>query len=225
MKHATRWAAAALSSLAASSVCAASLRIVVVGAEGRPAADTVVLVQPVAGSATAIPPKEPVVIVQQDIRFQPYVTLVPVGSTVRFVNRDSFDHHVRSLAGGPLGSIPPVKEFEFRLAAARGARESSADLKFDGAGSVVLGCHIHGSMRGHVLVSAVPFQAVTDAAGSVTLAGLPNGAAELRLWHPDQLTEQAAQKINLSGDVTLDAKLNFNPRRRPPPRRADEPKN
>ena len=225
MKHAIRWATAALTSLAASGVCAASLRIVVVGADGRPAGDTVVLLQPATGGASAIAPKQPVVITQKDIRFQPYVTVVPVGSTVRFVNRDSFDHHVRSQAGGPLGSIAPVKEFEFRLAAARGARETSADLKFDAPGSVVLGCHIHGSMRGHVLVSAVPFQAVTDAAGSVTLVGLPDGAAELRLWHPDQLSEQAPQKLNLAGDVAVDARLNFTPRRRPPARKVDENQN
>jgi plastocyanin len=205
------------------SASAATYKVVVIGADGRPASDTVVLLQPAGRpAAAAAPPAEPVLIVQKDIRFQPYVTVLAPGSTVRFINRDSFDHHVRSQAGGPLGSVPPVKDFEFRLAAFKGGgKEASADLEFENEGSVVLGCHIHGSMRGHILVSAVPFRAVTDAAGAAVLEGLPDGAAEVRLWHPDQLTEQAPQRVTLAGTVAADLKLNFTPRRRTPPRRSD----
>jgi len=38
------------------------------------------------------------VIALKDIRFVPYVSVVPVGASVRFVNKDGFDHHVRSQA-------------------------------------------------------------------------------------------------------------------------------
>jgi plastocyanin len=137
------------------------------------------------------PAPEPVVIVQKEIRFQPYVTAVPLGTTVRFVNRDRFDHHVKSMAGGPLGSIAPAKEL--RVPAGRGARRQRdpGRLKMDAAGAIGLGCHLHGSMRGHLFVSPTPWVAVTDAAGRATLRGVPDGAADLRLWHPDQLVAQA----------------------------------
>jgi plastocyanin len=226
MNNASKWAAAAaLASLAAASSMAASYRVVVLGADGRPAGDAVVLLQ-MAGSHAAEPlVPETVVINQKDLRFQPYLTVVPVGSTVRFVNLDNFDHHVRSQAGGPLGSVPPVKQFEFRLAAFRAGKQSSAELKFESPGSVVLGCHIHGSMRGHLLVTSAPFQAITDNAGTATLMGLPEGPAEVRLWHPDQLVDQAAQRVTLSGNAESTLQLNFTPRRRPPPRKVDEYQN
>jgi plastocyanin len=197
---------------------AASLQVFVLGSDGRPAPDTAVLVLPAAGPMAATPAAQPAVIVQKDLRFMPYLTVVPPGSLVRFVNRDSFDHHVRSVAGGPLGSVPPVKDFEFRLAAARGGVESSAELKFESPGAVALGCHIHGSMRGHVLIAPAPYQAVTDAAGRVLFPDIPNASAEIRLWHPDQLVEQPVRRVNLGGRVEQELTLNFAPRRRPTPR-------
>jgi plastocyanin len=193
-----------------------TVQISVVGVDGKPAPDTVVLLQPTA-AWTPQPLPEPVVIGQKDTRYAPYVTVVPIGATVRFTNRDNFDHHVRSQPGGPLGSVPPAKQFEFRLARVKGGVESSADLKMDVAGTVLLGCHIHNSMRGHLVVTAAPWSAVTDEFGRATLKGVPDGAAELRLWHPDQISDQPAQALQVSATVTVAGQLNFNPRRRPPP--------
>ena len=147
-------------------VRAADLQVYITTPDGKPAPDVVVAVLPLTGAPTpAAAPTEPAVIAQKDIRFQPYVTAVPLGTSVRFVNRDRFDHHVKSVPGGPLGSIAPAKEFEFRLAAARGGSEPSAELKMDVAGATGIGCHLHGSMRAHIYVSPTPWVAVTNAAG------------------------------------------------------------
>ena len=110
---------------------------------------------------------------------------MPFGATVRFGNRDNYDHHVRSVPGGPLGSIAPAKDFEFRLAASKPGSEPSAELKMDAPGAITLGCHIHGSMRAHIYVNPTPWVAVTDASGRALLPKAPDGAGELRLWHPD----------------------------------------
>lgn len=196
---------------------AATFQITVTGADGRPAADTVVLLLP----ATPGPPPplpETAVIVQKDTRFVPYVTAVPLGSTVRFTNRDSYDHHVRSQPGGPLGSVAPAKQFEFRLARARGNVETSAELKADVAGTVLIGCHLHNSMRGHLFISSTPWFAVTDDNGHATVTGVPDGAAELRVWHPDQLVDQPSTRVQLAGTLSSESRLNFTPRKRPPPR-------
>ena len=67
--------------------------------DGKPAPDAVVIALPVAGAPAPAPRGEPVVIAQKDIRFQPYVSAVPLGTTLRCVNRDRFDHPVRSLPG------------------------------------------------------------------------------------------------------------------------------
>lgn len=198
---------------------AAELQVYVTTPDGRPAPDVVVSLLPLApaGAAAAVA-GPPVVIAQKDIRFEPYVTAVPLGATVRFVNRDRFDHHVRSVPGGPLGSIAPAKSFEFRLAAARGGNEPAAELVMDAPGATGIGCHLHGSMRGHIYVSPTPWVAVTNAAGRATLANAPDGAADLRLWHPDQLVAQAQVRTTVVGsNATAEAKLNFAPRRRLPP--------
>jgi len=196
---------------------AGTLQFSVTGADGKPAADTVVLIQPSAPWPQQ-PLPEPAVILQKDTRFVPYVTVVPVGAAVRFVNRDSYDHHVRSQPGGPLGSVPPAKQFEFRLARAKGGTESSAELKLDVAGTVLLGCHLHNSMRGHLFISNSPWYAVTDDNGHATVNGVPDGQVEVKLWHPDQLVEQQGLRLQVAGNATADSRLNFVPRKRPPPR-------
>jgi hypothetical protein len=70
-------------------------------------------------------------------------------------------------------------------------------------------------MRAHIFVSPTPWVAVTNAAGRATLAGVPDGGADLRLWHPDQLVAQANVSTRVGGNSTAEAKLNFTPRRRP----------
>ena len=195
---------------------AANLQLTVLGSDGKPVADVAVQLLP-AAPWSVLPPAEPVRIVQRNLRFVPFVSVVPAGGTVRFVNRDRYDHHVRSQAGGPLGNIAPAQQFEFRMAAFKGEKESTADLKLDTPGVIALGCHLHGSMRGHILVTSTPWVAVTDEQGRATLPQLPDGQAELKLWHPEQLTDQAPLRLQLAGDQSAEARVNFAPRRRPPP--------
>ncbi len=195
---------------------AGSLTITVLGTDGQPAANVVVQALPLSPLLPR-PGTAPVVITQKDIRFVPYVTAVPVGTTVRFVNADSFDHHLRSQPAGPLGTVPAAKDFEFRLHGATPASVATADVKLDVAGTIVLGCHLHNSMRGHVYVSSTPFVGVTDAAGRVTLADVPEGDATLKVWHPEQVSDQAelhATVTNRAAGPGVSATLNFTPRRR-----------
>jgi hypothetical protein len=48
---------------------------------------------------------------------------------------------------------------------------------------VVLGCNIHDTMAGWVLVLDTPYHGRTSAHGSVTLADVPPGSYRLRTWH------------------------------------------
>ncbi|MBX3627808.1 MAG: plastocyanin [Rhizobacter sp.] len=222
----------ALLALVASTAHAGTVQLTVTDKDGKPAPDVVVLVQ-AANKGTVTPAAKPVLIVQEGSRFVPFLTVVPVGSTLRFVNKDAYDHHVRSTPSGPLGAIAPAKTFELRLdadpiAEARGGGDaypsgpakkksgiSSADLKMDAAGPIGLGCHIHGSMRGQVYVADTPWFGKTDANGVVTIEGVPDGPAQLTLWHPDQLQEQAGVPVQVSASpVKTTTQLNFVPRRR-----------
>ncbi|MEO8152653.1 MAG: plastocyanin [Rhizobacter sp.] len=211
---------------------AGTVQLTVTDKDGKPAPDVVVLVEQTV-KAVPSPAAKPVVIIQESSRFVPFLTVVPVGSTLRFVNKDGYDHHVRSTPSGPLGSIPPVKNFELRLdadmiAEARGGTDaypsgparkrsgtSTSDVKVDVAGAIGLGCHLHGSMRGQVYVSDTPWFAKTDANGVATIEGVPDGAAQLTLWHPDQLQEQAAVAVQVSATpLKTSSQLNFVTRRR-----------
>ena len=202
---------------------AGTVQVTVLGADGKPAANAVVQVMPAVMPATRPALPATTVISQQDIRFQPFVSVVPVGAAVRFVNLDTFDHHVRSMPGGPLGSIEPAKQFDLRVGAAKGGKDQSADIVLDRAGVIALGCHLHGSMRGHLFVSATPWAAVSDANGRVRLDGVPDGAAELRVWHPEQLVDQASQALQVAADTQAQSKLNFAPRVRAAAARSTAP--
>jgi hypothetical protein len=64
---------------------------------------------------------------------------------------------------------------------------------------VLLGCHIHGSMRGHVYVSDSPWAALTGTDGVAQLEQVPEGAAQIKVWHADQLIDIAPQAYTVMG--------------------------
>ena len=232
-----RAVALAATTLVALAAQAASVQVLVTDADGKPVVDTVVLIEP-AIKPVLKPAAAPVVIAQENLRFAPFLTVVPAGSTLRFLNRDSYDHHVRSVPSGPLGSMPAVKSFEMRLdaaesapaaggrnseyddykpAAPRGKKtgSSQADIKVETAGPIGLGCHLHASMRGQVYVTDTPWFAKTDENGIARIDNVPEGAAQLVLWHPDQLQDQPAQQVQVTAEALKAAgKLNFVPRKR-----------
>ncbi|MET0335036.1 MAG: plastocyanin [Rhizobacter sp.] len=227
-----RYLLALLTAFATTAAQAGIVQLTITDKDGKPAPDVVVLVHASAKAPPAAAGK-PVVITQEGSRFVPYLTVVPVGTTLRFINKDGYDHHVRSTPSGPLGSLAPAKTFELRLdadsvAEAKGGTDaypsgparkrsgnSTADLKMDVAGPIGLGCHIHGSMRGQVFVADTPWFGKSDANGVVNIDGVPDGGAQVTLWHPDQLQDQTVVPVQVSATpVKTSSQLNFVPRRR-----------
>lgn len=209
---------------------AGTVNLTVTDAEGKPAPDVVILVRSTQG-APAKAALKPVLIEQSNLRFVPYLSVVSVGSTVRFINRDNYDHHIRSLPSGPLGGTPPAQEFELRLDGLPGANSgdsystpppkrkasgsSSADLKVTQTGAINLGCHLHSSMRGHLYVADTPWFGKTDVNGQISIDDVPDAAADVVVWHADQLTPQAPLKLQVvAGTNAGNAQLNFTPRKR-----------
>jgi plastocyanin len=104
-------------------------------------------------------------------QFAPRVTVMPVGSMVQFPNRDTVRHHVYSFS--------PTKNFELKLYAGN----PSNPVLFDKPGVVVLGCNIHDQMVAWMLVVETPYYGKTNAAGQLTLSGVPAGNYRLHTWH------------------------------------------
>jgi plastocyanin len=181
---------------------AASLSVSVLDRDGKPTADAVVILTPEGkGSPKAALPAN-ATIAQEKMQFTPAVSIVPLGAKVRFVNNDPWDHHIRSSAAG-------AAQFAADAAASRGVDlrlEGKSDGKpakfsevtMDKAGpqsAVLLGCYLHGSMRGHVYMTDSPWAAKTNAEGVAVFDDLPDGKVTVKVWQADQLVDLPTQNV------------------------------
>lgn len=185
--------------LLAAAAQAADVDVQVLDRDGKPLANAVVLLETSSPGTRPTPPAE-LVISQEKMKFQPEMAVAHLSTKLRFTNLDRWDHHVRGGQVGPGGVyVDASKGYSFRLAGrVAGKAPASAEQTFTQTGPQMLGCHLHGSMRGYVYVTDSPWAAVSDAEGRVRLAGVPNGAARLRVWHADELVETPVQNLAIA---------------------------
>lgn len=196
---------------------AATVQVTVLARDGQPLADAVVLIEPASATATPAPAPVQARIDQERMQFAPMLTLVPTGSTLRFTNLDRWEHHVRMLPAAIAlsGSGATSTGHELRLAGHAGGQPApSAEITVREPGAYRLGCHLHGSMRGFVYVTDSPWAARTDADGRITLQGVPEGAARLRVWHGEQLVDESARSVTLGPVSAFEVSTGIQPRRR-----------
>jgi len=185
----SRLALALLLALAANATRAASVEVQVRDAGGNPLGDAAVYAVPSSGGSETRNARA--AIEQVDREFVPYVTVIQVGTTVTFPNRDPILHHVYSFS--------PAKSFEIKLYTGK----SPSEVVFDKSGVVTLGCNIHDWMVGYVVIVPTPYFAKTDATGGVRLRDMPAGTYEVRAWHPQQRTPAQAQSVSLDAGGTV----------------------
>ncbi|HEU4617301.1 MAG TPA: methylamine utilization protein [Gammaproteobacteria bacterium] len=171
---------------ACGSMCAAAhgaapagrLVVTVVDRDSKPVADVAVYAVP-AGQPMPLPTPPPSAVMdQRNKEFVPHVLVVQAGTSVDFPNNDTVSHHVYSFS----------KAHPFELALYKG--DPHPPLTFDTAGLVVLGCNIHDSMLGYILVVDTPYFGKTRADGRVDLGELPPGQYAVHVW-TDRLKEDA----------------------------------
>ena len=90
--------------------------------------------------ATAAIPEGKVSLDQAKCRFEPHVSVVPIGATISFVNSDSVSHNVHTYS--------TIHATLNKTIAAGG----SLDLKAEGAESITIGCDIHPWMKSYAVV-------------------------------------------------------------------------
>ena len=185
----------------ATPAAAADLRVSVTTPSGAAVRDAVVMVYPKAGV-----PKRPIrfswpyLMVQKNMRFDPFVLVVPVGAEVAFPNRDNTRHHVYSFS--------PAKSFQLKLY----GNDETRVVKFDKTGVVAIGCNIHDNMTAFLRVVDTPWAGKTGATGEVVIADAPAGATVI-VWHPylkggRDLTRQvvpAARSVKIIADLRAPA--------------------
>jgi plastocyanin len=152
--------------------CAAALEVRVVDAAGKPLPEAVIYLESDQARA-AVKPAPVTEIAQVQKRFDPKVTVIPVGSAVNFPNRDTVRHHVYSFS--------PARKFEIKLYVGTPA----TPVVFDRPGIAVLGCNIHDDMAAWVVAVDTPWFGKTGGDGRVSLPAVPSGSYRLRAWHPD----------------------------------------
>jgi plastocyanin len=108
---------------------------------------------------------------QRGKRFIPHVVAVQRGSEVDFPNSDPFFHNVFSLYNG--------KRFDLGLYASGESRP----VLFNRPGVSHIFCNIHPQMSAVVVALDTPYFGVSDRAGNVAVADVPEGRYTLRVWH------------------------------------------
>jgi plastocyanin len=187
-------------SVLSSAVSAGYLQVSVIDKDGKPVPDAVVvLVSPSIGAPKAVLPMQ-VSINQEKMRFIPAISIVGVGAKARFTNNDPWEHHVRGSAAGVMQfNADTTDGFVLRMdGKAEGKAAKTADAVFDKAGAILLGCHLHASMRGHVYVSDSPWAMLTNADGLANFDAVPDGALQVKVWHADQFIDIAPQRLTLT---------------------------
>lgn len=199
-------------------VQAATVQVTVLGRDGKPLADAVVVIEPTSGIKPTAPSPVSATIHQQKMQFVPGTSVLPVGSKVTFTNLDSWEHHVRGTPAGPAAlNAGATGGFELRLEGkAEGKEPSRSEVTLTKAGAVQLGCHLHGSMRGFIFVADSPWTVQTDTNGVATLQGVPEGAAQVRVVHADQIVEARPVAVTITPVTALNLPTQVQPRRRRP---------
>ncbi len=155
--------------LGCAAAVAAPVEVHVAGADGRPLAGAVVMLESNDARAS-VKPMPQAEIAQVDKHFVPAVSVVTVGTPVAFPNRDTVRHHVYSFS--------QAKRFEIKLYVGTPA----APVVFDKPGIAVLGCNIHDQMAAWVVVVDTPWHGRTGNDGRWAVDA-PAGTYRLRTWH------------------------------------------
>jgi len=189
----------------ASAAHAADLTVTIRDGNGRPVPDAVVIA---AAAGRPSPPAARFVINQRNMQFDPYVLVVPVGSTIEFGNLDPFRHHVYSFSA--------ARKFELKLF----GQGETRPVRFDRPGLVSIGCNIHDSMQAFIQVVDTPFARKSDRTGRVVLRGVPAHVRQLRVYHP--LLRAPGNEMTVTVDASRDAAVPVTVRlRRPAPKHHD----
>jgi plastocyanin len=138
---------------------------------------------------TFTPPAEHALVDQRGKSFVPHVTVVPLGTTVDFVNNDSVGHNAYwpSISGNKkmahnLGTWPKGEKRSFQ---------------FTDPGIVPLLCIVHPEMSAYLVVSPTPYFAITGEDGSFEIKNVPPGTYTLKTWSEDG--KGATQSVTVAG--------------------------
>ena len=162
---------------------AASLAVTVTDAQGKPLANSIVVLRGENLESIGAATTEVNQIANQ---FDPHVTIIRQHSAVIFPNLDQTRHQVYSFSN--------VKRFVTNLFAGREADP----VNFENVGIVPIGCNIHDRMHAYIYVTDAPRFAISNIDGIARFNDLAIGDYQVEMLHPWQLSP---------GSVTRDIRM------------------
>ena len=131
-------------------------------------------------------------LVQQDMRFDPEILVIPVGSTVSFPNGDPIFHNVFSLS--------KPKQFDLGYYPVGQSRT----VRFDKAGVVQVYCHLHPQMSAAILIVDSSWYTRPDEDGGFSFLKIPAGTYELVAWHKSAGFFKRRVELSETGSLKVD---------------------
>jgi hypothetical protein len=131
-------------------------------------------------------------VVNKQMTFSPYITVVTAGSKVTFSNADPFPHNVFS---------PDHEKWDMGQLDQHGSKPKT----FAKPGAYTLLCNMHPNMKAYIVVVPSSYFAKSDAKGSFTIKDVPAGTYKVAAWAPGVQT--STQTVTVSGDTTISFQL------------------
>lgn len=191
--------------LAASASYAGTFLGIASDRDGQALVNVVVSLKPVGRVPSATAAQE-IVVSQENATFKPYISVIRMGSSVVFANRDNMEHHIKSFSSS--------KPFEI---AVHKPGDSPAPIRFEKEGAVVVYCILHDWMRAYVYVTDTPWYSMTaPSSGIARVENVPPGEYDATAWHPDlgQYKPPLVQRVSVGATGVSEAifKFDFKPR-------------
>ncbi|WP_426359372.1 hypothetical protein ACPUVO_03760 [Pseudocolwellia sp. HL-MZ19] len=173
-----------------------SLKINILDVNQKPLENMVVYVEPVDHQIT-LKNSSTLEVGQKNKSFIPYISVMQLGSDVRFNNQDNITHHIYS----------PVGDNKFSVKIRSGEQIMKTD--FTTVGDVSMGCNIHDWMSGYMLIVDTPFFAKSDENGSSEIIIDKPGQYKVVVWHPqmDETDNRIAKTINVNSATEVSMQL------------------
>lgn len=144
-----------------------------------------------------MPPSESIIMDQRNLKFEPHIMPVLVGTKVEFLNSDDVLHNVFS---------PDACATKFNLGTWPKGEKRSYIFAEVGCFSVVL-CNVHPEMEGWILVLGNPFFTETDSQGFYRIKDVPAGKYTLVAWHERLKNKSQIVIVPEQGDAAADFTL------------------
>jgi plastocyanin len=133
-------------------------------------ANVVVTIE-VEGRTAPSPSVEPFLLDQAGCRFEPHVSVIPIGTEVSFRNQDQTPHNLHTFAR---------KNDSFNRTLRPGAEHRQTMEQVD---RIEVKCDIHPWMNCWLVVVDAPYFAITDSMGSFEIEDVPAGSHKVKTWH------------------------------------------